>query len=80
MLLELFERKEESATGHNPLLALSRWVKCNNYHGVDPHTGGIPRVLIGRTQGYKGKYTIGDPAVSLRSAEASGMGYPADPG
>jgi hypothetical protein len=53
MLLELFERKEKRASGHNSLLALSRWVICNNYDGVDPHTGGVPRVLIGRTQGTK---------------------------
>ena len=53
MLLELFERKEKRASGHNSLLALSRRVICNNYDGVDPHTGGVPRVLIGRTQGTK---------------------------
>jgi hypothetical protein len=53
MLLELFERKEKRASGHNSLLALSSGWKCNNYGAVVPHAGGIPWVLIGRTQGIK---------------------------
>ena len=53
MLHELFERKEKRASGHYSLLALSMWVKCNNYGAVLPCTGGVPGALIGRAQGTK---------------------------
>ena len=53
MLLELFVRKVKRASGHCSLLALSRWVVCNNYGAVLSHVGGVPGVLIGRTQGTK---------------------------
>src|SRR3954464_14500722 len=53
MLLELYERKEKRAlVSALSLLYLSGW-KCNNYGAVVPHAGGIPWVLIGRTQGTK---------------------------
>ena len=53
MLHELCERKEKTTSGHYSLLALSMWVVCNNYGAVVPHAGGVPGVLIGRTQGTK---------------------------
>ena len=62
MLLELFERKEKRASGHCSLLALSRWVVCNNYGAVVPHAGGVPGVLIGRTQGTKVNTHWGGPS------------------
>src|SRR3954471_5469170 len=46
------------------LLSLSGW-KCNNYGVVVPHAGGIPWVLIGRTQGIKvNTYTRSQQSVS----------------
>ena len=53
MLHERFERKEKRASGLYSLLALSMWVVCNNYGAVVPDAGGVPGVLIGRTQGTK---------------------------
>ena len=80
MLLELFERKEKRASGHCSLLALSMWVVCNNYGAVLSHAGGVPGVLIGRTQGTK--VTIHGTGPNSQSPICWGpqdMSSPADP-